>query len=181
MTTSRRPIVAAVAIAIVTTVAIWLLVRVGSEEDRVRVGEPAPPIVATTLEGEPFDLADLRGRPVVVNFWGPSCVPCREEMPLLADKAEQHADDGFAIVGVLMNDPVEPAIAFEDQYGSTWPTVEDPDGAIKTAYRVVARPTSYFVDAEGIVRSIQQGYLTDVDFERQYASIAPSSASSTAP
>ena len=94
-------------------------------------------------------------------------------MPLLADKAEQHAADGLAIVGVLTDDPVEPARTFEKEYGATWPTVEDPDKSIKTDYRVVARPTSYFVDADGVIRSIQQGYLTDADFERQFAKIAP--------
>ena len=173
MSSSRRPIVAALAIAIVTTAVIWLLVRAGTGGgDRAALGQAAPAIVGTTLEGEAFDLASLRGRPVIVNFWGPSCVPCREEMPLLAEKAEQHAADGLAIVGVLTDDPVEPARAFEAQYGATWPSVDDPDKAIKTDYRVVARPTSYFIDADGVIRSIQQGYLTDADFERQFAKIA---------
>jgi hypothetical protein len=50
--------------------------------------------------------------------------------------------------------------------------VVDPDKAIKTAYRVVARPQTYFVDRSGVIRSIQIGELTDADFERQYARIA---------
>ena len=58
------------------------------------------------------------------------------------------------------------------QYGATWPTVVDPDKAIKGAYRVVARPQTYFVDRAGVIRSIQVGELTDADFERQYAKIA---------
>ena len=49
----------------------------------------------------------------------------------------------------------------------------DPDKAIKTAYRVAARPQTYFVDRTGVLRSIQVGELTDADFERQYAQIAP--------
>ena len=58
------------------------------------------------------------------------------------------------------------------QYGGRWATVIDPDKAIKTAYRVVARPQTYFVDRSGVIRSIQIGELTDADFERQYARIA---------
>ena len=58
------------------------------------------------------------------------------------------------------------------EYGGQWPTVVDPDKAIKSAYRVVARPQTYFVDRTGVVRSIQIGELTDADFERQYARIA---------
>jgi cytochrome c biogenesis protein CcmG/thiol:disulfide interchange protein DsbE len=137
------------------------------------VGEPAPPIVGSTLDGEAFELAALRGRPVVVNFWGPSCVPCREEFPLLADKLSEHAADELSIVGVLTDDPPEPARAFVAEYGGAWPTVIDPERALKTAYRVAARPQTYFIDGDGVIRSIQIGELTDADFERQYERIAP--------
>jgi thiol-disulfide isomerase/thioredoxin len=169
---SRRPLVVALLIAIVVVGGTWWYLR-PSTDGRVQVGEPAPVISGVTLDGSPFELASLRGKPVLINFWGPTCVPCREEMPLLAAKSTTHAESGFTIVGVLTDDPPEPARDFEQAYGATWSTVEDPDRAIKTAYRVVARPTSFFVDAAGIVRSVQQGYLTDADFERQFALIAP--------
>ena len=134
-------------------------------------------IVGTTLDGQAFDLASLRGRPVIVNFWGPSCVPCRDEFPLLRDKIGDHAADGLAVVGVLMFDAPAPARDFITQYGATWPTVDDPTGSIRTAYRVAARPQSYFIDRDGILRSIQVGQLTDLEFERQYALIAGPAAS----
>jgi cytochrome c biogenesis protein CcmG/thiol:disulfide interchange protein DsbE len=140
--------------------------------DTIAKGQPVPDIAGTTLDGASVDLAQYRGHPVVINFWGPSCVPCREEMPLLAQKLAAHQGTGLVILGVLMDDPVEPAREFEKEYGATWQTVVDPNGAIKTAYRVLARPQSYFVDKDGILRSIQIGYLTDADFERQLAMIA---------
>ena len=129
---------------------------------------PARPSTART-----FDLAASAGKPVVINFWGPSCVPCRDEFPLLEQKLAQHAADGLVVVGVLTDDPPDPARDFVAQYGATWPTVVDPDKSIKTAYRVAARPQTYFVDRTGVIRSIQVGELTDADFERQYARIAP--------
>jgi cytochrome c biogenesis protein CcmG/thiol:disulfide interchange protein DsbE len=153
---------------------VWLLVRVGSEADgRAEIGAPAPPIVGTTLDGATFDLATYRGRPVVVNFWGPSCVPCRDEFPLLIDKQAEHEDEGLAIVGVLTDDPPEPARDFVAAYDATWPTVEDPDRTIKAAYRVAARPQTYFIDGDGTLQAIQIGEIRDADFERQYAKIAP--------
>ena len=88
-------------------------------------------------------------------------------------KLEQYADDGLLIVGVLMDDPPETARAFVADFDAGWPTVIDADKAIKTAYRTVARPTSYFVDGEGILRSIQIGEVREADFDRQYAQIAP--------
>ena len=171
---TRRPLVIALLIAVATTGGVWLFVRATSgDQDRAGLDQPAPAIGGTTLDGETFDLAALRGRPVVVNFWGPSCVPCRDEFPLLIQKAAEHAGDGLAIVGVLTDDPPEPARDFVTEYGATWPTVEDPDRSMKSAWRIAARPQTYFVDAEGIIRAIQIGEVRDRDFERLFAKIAP--------
>ena len=150
-----------------------MVVNAGRGGPKAGVGDPAPDIVATTLDGAPFRLADLRGRPVIVNFWGPSCVPCRDEFPLLAAKVAAHSDDGLAVVGVLTDDPVQPAKDFIADYGATWPNLLDPDKALKAAYRVAGRPQTYFIDKDGVIRSIQIGQLQDADFERQYARIAP--------
>ena len=135
-------------------------------------GEPAPAFEGTTLDGAALALADLRGSPVIVNFWGPSCVPCRNEFPLFLAKLAEHGADGLAIVGVLMFDPPAPARDFVAAFGATWPTIDDPDGSIRAAYRAVARPQTYFVDRDGILREIQVGELTAADFERLYASIS---------
>ena len=104
----------------------------------------APPIVGTTLDGTTFDLASYRGRPVIVNFWGPSCIPCRDEFPQFLHELDEHAADGLAIVGVLTDDPPEPARQFVAEYGASWPTVIDPGESIKRAYRVVG-PSPYLV------------------------------------
>jgi cytochrome c biogenesis protein CcmG/thiol:disulfide interchange protein DsbE len=179
---SRRPtrliwaLVGVAALATLAIVVIVTLTRPGGPN--IAVGQPVPPISGTTLDGSTVDLATLRGHPVVINFWGPTCVPCREEMPLLAQKLAEHGKDGLEIIGVLTYDPVEPAKAFAAQYGGTWQTVIDPGGAIRNAYRVVGRPQSYFVDGNGVLRSIQIGYLTDADFERQFAKISPTPSGS---
>jgi len=144
----------------------------------VQVGRPAPEFAGTTLDGEGLALADLRGRPVLVNFWGPSCVPCREEFPLFVAKLAEHAPDDLAIVGILMFDPAGPARDFIADHGATWPTVDDPDGTIRDAYRVVARPQTYFIDRDGVLRGIQVGQLSDADFERFFALIAGAATTS---
>ena len=144
----------------------------GGGDSGIARDAPVPEIVGETLDGEPFRLSDLRGRPVIVNFWGPSCVPCRDEFPLFKAKLAQHAAEGLVIVGVLMHDPPEPARDFVRDFAAGWPTVVDPDASIRGAYRTVARPTSYFVDRDGILRSIQIGEVREADFDRQYAQIA---------
>jgi cytochrome c biogenesis protein CcmG/thiol:disulfide interchange protein DsbE len=168
----RTRIVVLVVVAVVTTAAVIgavTFLRPGG--DGGLVGRPAPPVTGTTLDGAPFDLASLRGRPVVLNFWGPSCVPCVREFPLLQAKLGAHGSDGLAIVGVLTDDPSDPAREFIARFGATWPTVIDPGAAMKTAYRVLGRPQTYFIDRAGIIRSVQIGELIDRDFERQFAAI----------
>jgi cytochrome c biogenesis protein CcmG/thiol:disulfide interchange protein DsbE len=135
-------------------------------------GRIAPDVSGTTLDGSTFHLADLRGHPVIVNFWGPSCIPCRSEFPLLEQKLAEHAGDGLRIVGVLMDDPPAPARAFVAQYGATWPTVVDDGNRLRSAYQVLARPQSYFIDRNGVLRSIQIGEVAASDFETQYATIS---------
>jgi cytochrome c biogenesis protein CcmG/thiol:disulfide interchange protein DsbE len=153
--------------------ALVVLVVGGLGRDPGLRDRPAPAIVGTTLDGATINLAELRGRPVIVNFWGPSCVPCRSEFPLFLDKLSEHAADGLTIVGVLNDDPPEPARAFASEFGATWPTVIDPDEGFARAYRVVGRPQTYFIDPDGILRSVQIGEIREDAFERQYAAIAP--------
>lgn len=139
---------------------------------RVAAGQGAPDITGTTLDGAPFRLADLRDHPVIVNFWGPSCVPCRSEFPLFKSKLAEHAADGLQVVGVLMFDTPTEARAFVAQFGAPWPTVLDPDGELRKAYQAVARPQTYFIDRTGVIRTIQIGEVVSGEFERQYATIA---------
>jgi cytochrome c biogenesis protein CcmG, thiol:disulfide interchange protein DsbE len=174
--TSRRLILLALALAVSATALVVAVVRLTESvagTGLIARDQPAPDIAGTTLDGREFQLADLRGRPVIVNFWGPGCVPCREEFPLFKALLVRHAADRVALVGVLMDDPPEPARDFVAEFGATWPTVIDPGDKLQSAYRVAARPQTYFIDADGILRSIQVGKVTEDVFEKQYATIKP--------
>jgi cytochrome c biogenesis protein CcmG, thiol:disulfide interchange protein DsbE len=139
-----------------------------------RTGQVAPPLTGTALDGSAIDLAAYRGHPVVVNFWASWCVPCREEFPLFKDRlATLGPSDGLVMLGVLYKDAPEPARQFTDEFGATWPTVTDADAAIAKAYRVVAPPQTYFIDANGVLQGIQIGEVLPQDFDTQYAKIAP--------
>jgi cytochrome c biogenesis protein CcmG, thiol:disulfide interchange protein DsbE len=109
-----------------------------------------------------------------VNFWASWCTPCREEFPMFKEKLEALGPTaGLQVVGVLYKDQPALARAFLDDLGATWPSVEDPDGSIAAAYRVVAPPQTYFIDKDGILRGIQIGEVRPEDFDTQYAKIAP--------
>ncbi|HEU4571767.1 MAG TPA: TlpA disulfide reductase family protein [Candidatus Limnocylindrales bacterium] len=134
-------------------------------------GDPAPPISGPTIDGAQFDLASLRGRPVIVNFWASGCVPCREEFPLLVAAERAHAADGLAVVGVIFNDDAASARTFAASMGATWPSLVDPNRTLASAYRVVAPPQSYFIDRNGVLRSMQIGEMLQVDLDRQLPGI----------
>jgi cytochrome c biogenesis protein CcmG/thiol:disulfide interchange protein DsbE len=138
------------------------------------VGQPAPPVVGSTIEGKAFDLSQYRGHPVVVNFWASWCVPCRDEFPVFEDRLSTLGPkDGLVMLGVLYEDQPSLATRFVQQFGATWPTVTDPDGTLAKAYRVVAPPQTYFIDKDGVLRGYQIGEVRPEDFDTQYAKIAP--------
>jgi cytochrome c biogenesis protein CcmG/thiol:disulfide interchange protein DsbE len=139
-----------------------------------RTGQPAPPLKGTALDGSAVDLASLRGKPVIVNFWASWCVPCREEFPLFAERlAALGPTDGLQVIGVLYKDQPDLAQQFLTEFGATWPTISDPDNAFAKAYRVAAPPQTYFIDKDGVLQAIQIGQVQPKDFDTQYAKIKP--------
>ena len=136
-------------------------------------GQPAPALVGTTLDGQPFDLAAERGRPVIVNFWASWCVPCQAEFPLLQAAQAEHAADGLVVVGVIYQDTSAAAKAFASSHGATWVNLADPCGSIATAYTVVAPPQTYFIASDGVLKSRQIGQITGPDLDRQLSAILP--------
>lgn len=129
------------------------------------VGYRAPDFTLTVYNGTPGEkvhLADLRGKPVVINFWASWCDPCREESPLLEKAWQQHQADGIVFIGVDYQDKPDAAQQFLRQYGITYLTGPDTaNGDIAIAYGVTGTPETAFVDRNGIVVQKVGGMLDD--------------------
>jgi cytochrome c biogenesis protein CcmG, thiol:disulfide interchange protein DsbE len=136
-----------------------------------RVGTIAPDFALVDLEGDPISLADLRGRPVIVNFWASWCAPCVEEFPLLRDAATTHAADGLALVGIVYQDRSEAARDFMARFGAEWPAAMDPGGVVAADYGIYGPPETFFIDRSGVITSRQIGILSATDLERKLAAI----------
>ena len=134
--------------------------------------KPAPEFSGTLLGGGEFDLASALGDVVVLNVWGSWCPPCRTEAPGLQAVSEALADDGVRFVGVNVRDFDQQApLAFEDEFGITYPSVYDPKGDALLAFRKTvppnAIPSTLVIDRQGriaakVIGPIGETSLTDL-------------------
>lgn len=113
------------------------------------------------VAGPPVDMADLGGKPVLVNLWATWCGPCRDEMPILQDAHTRYGDK-VAFLGVDTKDNPERAAAFLQEVGVTYPQVVDLDGRLLSEHlRVPGLPVTVVLDAEGGVVRKHVGPFTE--------------------
>ena len=131
---------------------------------------PAPDFSLSTIDGKILHLNDLRGKIVVVNFWGTWCVPCKEETPALQAAYEQLKGPDVEFVGINLRNqeelgaPGDAAVkSFVDEYGVTYPIVYDSEGDVSRLYQISPIPVSYFLDDQGNIRYVYVGTLTTAD------------------
>jgi len=124
-----------------------------------REGFLAPDFTLDLLDGGQVTLSDLRGQVVMVNLWASWCPPCRAEMPAIEKVYRSYKDLGLVVLGVntTFQDSESGASAFVNQYGLTFPIPLDRDGSVSSRYALRALPTTFFIDREGVIRSVVVG------------------------
>jgi peroxiredoxin len=136
------------------------------EEDAI-----APDFKLLNIDGVEVRLSELRGQPVLINFWATWCAPCRLEMPGMQDRFEKFADDGLQILAVNFDEPVEAVQGFSDELGLTFELLLDPGGEIQRAYRIRGYPTSFFLDPNGVIKVLHIGVMTEGQLDIYLAEI----------
>jgi peroxiredoxin len=132
--------------------AAWCALPAWAGELKAIPVRPAPAMALAALDGGKIEMAQQRGKVVLVNFWAAWCPPCRKEMPSMTRLAEQMAGRSFAILGVNMGDSPDDIRAFVEQVPVGFPILLDPDGTQLKPWQVFAFPTSYVVDKRGRIR-----------------------------
>jgi len=133
-----------------------------STNDPLR-GKPAPDFtlaILSTHAEPPIHLANLRGKPVVINFWASWCSPCADEAPLL-QAAWQHAGTkGVIFIGIDYQDTQSDGLSFLQKQGITYPSAIDANGATAINYGVTGTPETFFIDRRGVVVATVRSQIT---------------------
>ena len=155
---------------LLAVLAMSLLLRAPATPAAIE-GSMAPDFSLADLDGNPIHLSELRGRPVVLNFWASWCGPCVEEFPLLRQAVERHAAEGLVIIGIVHQDRSEAARDFMERNGATWQAAMDPDDRVATAYGILALPETYFIGRDGIIVDRQIGQFSAASLDEKLAAI----------
>ncbi len=144
------------------------IVEPGTQNGAFHVGDTAPDFWLQLEDGRYVRLSDLRGKPVLINFWATWCPPCRAEMPEFVKTA---ADEDIIVLAV--NDGEDRSLVedFASAFGMTMPVVLDRDGMLGERYLVQGLPTTYFVDREGKVSSMVVGQITPAALDARLAAV----------
>lgn len=150
-------IAATIILGIIIVLAIGLR-QPSSEIPSVLIGKEAKPFQGLWLQGQDFvkgsegprlRLADLRGKPVILNFWASWCYSCRAEAHDLEKVWQKLRGEGVMVVGVAIHDTKEAALGFAKQYGKTYPLALDDQGSVALDYGVTGVPETFFIDRGG--------------------------------
>lgn len=146
------------------------LVWIGLSADRLGVstnglipapqkGFLAPDFLLETMDGKLVRLSDLRGQPVILNFWASWCAPCRLEMPAFKEFYEEYRDQGLVILAVNSTSQDTPSAveAFVAEYQLPFTILLDHEGSVSRLYKLTALPTTFFIGRNGVISRVIVG------------------------
>ena len=128
-----------------------------TNQSEQRASGMAPALTFTSFDGVSYDLDDLRGQGVVVNFWASWCDPCRDEAALLERTWQAEKDNGIIFLGLDYLDQEPAAQAYLDEFGVTYPNGPDLQSRAARRYGIKGVPETFFIDPEGYITDIVIG------------------------
>lgn len=129
-------------------------------EVKPQQGFTAPDFELQTSDGGSVRLYENNGKPTLVNFWASWCGPCKVEMPDLQEAYEAYGDQvNFLMVDLAFNDNMDKMKRFVEENGFTFPILLDETGDTANNYEVIAIPSTYMIDENGVIVSVFKGAM----------------------
>ena len=131
----------------------------------------APNFTAETIEGSEITLKELRGKPIILNFWASWCPPCRAEMPAFQQAWTEFGDSDLLILAVhtTYQDSLQDAESFVQEYKLEFPILLDVTGRASASYQIHSLPTTFLIDRQGIIQKTLIGGPIPLSLLRTYA------------
>jgi len=126
-----------------------------------QVGDKALDFTLVGLDGQTHKLSDYKGKPVVINFWGTFCPPCKEEMPALQRQYEKWGSQGVVFLEVNVDTSKVTVQGFMDQYKLNLPVLLDAKEKVRKMYGVMDYPTTFFVGKDGKISVKKIGQMEE--------------------
>jgi thiol-disulfide isomerase/thioredoxin len=118
----------------------------------IEVGQPAPNIEGTLIDGKPFSLQANKGKVVLVNFWASWCEPCREEMPAIESFLKKNKSKGFEVLAITMDKPSDMEQAKQIMRNYAFLFAEKKQMDYSDYGRIWRIPSAFIIDKNGILR-----------------------------
>jgi len=131
---------------------LGLVITSCSEPTEARVGQPAPDFQLQSLEGQPVSLNDLKGKPVLINFWATWCGPCVYEMPFLQEVYDEWSGKGLMLLAINIGEGSSEVKGFMQNYNLSLPVLLDIEKDVFQRYNIIGIPTTFFIDKDGIIQ-----------------------------
>jgi cytochrome c biogenesis protein CcmG/thiol:disulfide interchange protein DsbE len=152
-------------VAAAVVVAAIVVAEVASGGGSEATGRAAPPLPSKALRPPAVDLAALRGKPALVDFFASWCEPCAEEAPTLRELSASLGDRA-TVVAVDWDDAGGPARAFVKKHGWDFPVLADTSGTAGEKYGLVGLPTSFVLDPRGRIVATFRGPQSEADLRQ---------------
>lgn len=135
-----------------------------AEDPKLSLNKMAPPFQVTTLDGTRFNLDEMQGRVVLIDFWATWCGPCNEELPHLARIVKQFSGQPLVVISISVDKDEAKWKQFVTQHGMTWVQYRDGDGSISKSFANELIPSYYMIGSDGVMLKTQR-MGTDDDVE----------------